>query len=637
MTSFCRRAHAPAVFFLSILATVIAAPAHAQGKAQGPAPIEYRLSFADAVHHVMQVEVTFRDLPAAPLKARMSRSSPGRYAAHDFAKNLFQETIADGQGRPLTATRPNPHEWDIAGHDGTVKVTYRLFGDRIDGTYLAVDGTHAHMNGPATLLWAKGLESRAARITLVAPAGSGWTAATQLYATPDPFTFTAPNLQYLMDSPIEFGVEKLRTFTVPGENGSPASTFRVSLHHTGTDAELDAFTRDIEKVVREQRAIIGEFPDYEPGSYTFLIDYLPWSGGDGMEHRNSTVISGSGSLAQSGRRALGTVSHEFFHNWNVERIRPASLEPFNFEDANISGELWLAEGFTNYYGKLALIRAGLIELPDGVTSWAGPINGALLSPGTKFRSAVDMSRLAPFVDAATSIDPTYWTNTQYSYYPFGESIALGLDLTLRARSNGKVTLDDYMRAMWKVHGKPGGPAPGLVGKPYTLADARARLAEASGDAAFAADFFTRYIEGTERIDYAPLLLQAGFVIRKANAGQPTMGMLPFDHDGASLKLTGSTAAGSPAYAAGLDRGDELLSVAGTKVASLQEVQKLVGMEKPGATLPIVFLHRGQEVQSTVTLGEDERLAIVPIENTDGGTLTAAQKAFRDAWLSSKVK
>lgn len=629
MTLLRRRALALAFALLSII--VSAAHARAQ------APIEYRLSFADAVHHVMQVEVTFRDLPAGPLKARMSRSSPGRYAAHDFAKNLFQETITDGQGRPLKATRPNPHEWDVAGHDGTVNVTYHLFGDRIDGTYFAVDSTHAHMNIPATLLWAKGLESRAARVTLVAPAGSGWTAATQLFPTPDPFTFTAPNLQYLMDSPIEFGVEKLRTFTVPGESGAPAATFRVSLHHTGTDAELDTFTTDIEKVVREQRAIIGEFPAYEPGSYTFLIDYLPWSNGDGMEHRNSTVISTSGSLAQMGRRALGTVSHEFFHNWNVERIRPASLEPFDFEDANISGELWLAEGFTNYYGKLALIRAGLMEQPDGVTSWAGVINGARLSPGTKFRSAVEMSRLAPFVDAATSIDPTYWTNTQYSYYPFGESIGLGLDLTLRQRSNGKVTLDDFMRAMWKAHGKPGGSAPGLVGKPYTIADARARLAEVSGDAAFAADFFAKYIEGTERIDYAPLLLQAGYILRKANAGQATMGVLPFDRDGGSLKLTGSTAIGSPAYAAGLDRGDELLSVAGTKVASVQELQKLIGMQKPGATLPITFLRRGQEVQATVTLAEDERLEIAPIESTDGGTLTPAQKTFRDAWLASKIK
>ena len=176
---------------------------------------------------------------------------------------------------------------------------------------------------------------------------------------------------------------------------------------------------------------------------------------------------------------LGTASHEFFHSWNVERIRPKTLEPFSFEDANISGELWLAEGFTNYYGRLTMLRAGLREDTEGVGAWAGVINGVTNSPGTKFRSAVEMSRLAPFVDAAVSIDSTYWQNTFYSYYTFGEAIALGLDLTLRDRSDSKITLDDYMRAMWTTHGKPGGPAPGLVAKPYTLADARARLAEVS--------------------------------------------------------------------------------------------------------------------------------------------------------------
>lgn len=620
---------------LALAAILTLAPALVS-TARAQAPVEYRLSFADAAHHVMQVDVTFRDLPARPLQVRMSRSSPGRYAAHDFAKNVFQETFKDGQGRPLTPSRPNPHQWDVAGHDGTVQISYRLFGDRIDGTYMAVDATHAHMNTPATLMWGKGLETRPSRVTLVAPAQGAWKPATQLFSTSDPLVFTAPNLQYLMDSPIEFGVEQLRTFTVPGENGAPASTFRVSLHHTGTDAELDTFTTDIEKVVREQRAIIGEFPAFEPGHYTFLIDYLPWSDGDGMEHRNSTVISGAGSLAQAGRRMLGTVSHEFFHAWNVERIRPATLEPFSFEDANISGELWLAEGFTNYYGRLALIRSGMTDTLEGATAWAGPINGVLQSPGTKFRSAVEMSRLAPFVDAATSIDPTYWTNTMYSYYPFGEVIALGLDLTLRDRSNGKVTLDDYMRAMWKTHGKPGGPQPGLVAKPYTLADARARLAEVSGDAAFAADFFTKYIEGTQRIDYAPLLLRAGLVLRKTASGQSVAG-LSFNRDNSSLRLTSSSRVGSPAYTAGLDRGDELVSIDGTKLASAQEVEKVIGLHKPGDAVPVEFVRRGQAMKATLTLADDERLEIVPIEKTTGGTLTTEQQAFRSAWLSSRVK
>jgi predicted metalloprotease with PDZ domain len=356
-----------------------------------------------------------------------------------------------------------------------------------------------------------------------------------------------------------------------------------------------------------------------------------------MEHRNSTSISGRASLPNDRVRMLGTAAHEFFHCWNVRRIRPATLEPFNFEDANISGELWLAEGFTNYYGHLAMLRSGIDEDPlASAGQWSFPINGLLSSPGAKFRSAVDMSRLAPFVDGAASSDPAYWPNTDYSYYPFGDTIALGLDLTLRSRSDSRITLDDFMRAMWRVHGKPAGPAPGLVAKPYTMADVRARLGEVSGDKAFADDFVRRYIEGTERIDYAPLLLRAGFILRKQNAGHPMLGPIRLDKQGGTtLRVVSPTLIGSPAYAAGLDLDDELISVAGTAIDSQDDVVKAIADKKPGDEVELVFRRRNQEVRAKAVLAEDLRLEMVPVEKS-GGTLTEEQKRFREAWLQSKA-
>src|SRR6185295_17352486 len=142
----------------------------------------------------------------------------------------------------------------------------------------------------------------------------------------------------------------------------------------------------------------GEFPEYELGYYTFLADYLPYASGDGMEHRNSTVMTANGSIRTARQDLLGTVSHEFFHGWNVERIRPRSLEPFNLEDVNMSGELWLAEGFTNYYGALLLHRAGLANLNDTAAGWGSTLDTVIRSPARKFRSAEDMSRLAQVVD-----------------------------------------------------------------------------------------------------------------------------------------------------------------------------------------------------------------------------------------------
>ena len=605
--------------------------------AAAQAPIEYQLSFPDAVHHVMQVEITFPNVPPGPLRIHMSRSSPGRYAAFDFAKNVFEEHFTDGNGKTLVATRPNPFEWDVAGHNGTIHVAYKIFGDRVDGTFLAVDTTHAHMNFPATLMWAAGMTDRPSRLTFVEPEGGNWKIASELYPTTDPLIFTAPNLEYLFDSPTEFSNHAMRTFTVPPlEAGGRTQTFRVAMHHLGTDADLDGYVAGLERIVREEQAVFGELPDYEPGYYTFVEDYLPWANGDGMEHRNSTSISGRAALANDRVRVLGTAAHEFFHCWNVRRIRPASLEPFNFQDANISGELWLAEGFTNYYGSLAMIRSGVVDDPIAATSrYADPINGLLFSPGTKFRSAVDMSRLAPFVDGATSNDPAYWANTDYSYYPFGEAIALGLDLTLRARSDSRITLDDFMRAMWRVHGKPAGPAPGLVAKPYTMADVRARLEEVSKDKAFADDFMRRYIEGTEHVDYAPILFRAGFVLRKQNPGKATLGPVRLDKRGNVLRVVSPTLIGSPAYAAGLDLDDELMSVAGTPIGSQDDLSKAIENRKPGDQVELVFRRRLQEVHTKVQLVEDPRLEMVPVEKT-GGTFTDEQKRFRDAWLNSKA-
>lgn len=616
---------------VGIITLITAATVSAQ------APVEYRLSFPDAVHHLMQVEVTFRDLPSGALQVRMSRSSPGRYAAFEFARNVFEEHISDGKGRVLTATRPNPQEWDVDGHNGTVHMTYSVFGDKVDGTFLAVDTTHAHINFPATLMWARGLANRPARVTFVLPTGSDWKVATQLYPTKEPLTFTAPNLQYLMDSPTELSNFAMRNFTVPArESGGKTQTLRLAIHHPGTDAELDAFAADFKKIVREEQAVFGELPDFEPGYYTLLADYLPWDDGDGMEHRNSSVVTSRRTLAKNRLGMLGNVAHEFFHCWNVKRIRPAAVEPFDFNDANISGDLWLAEGFTNYYGRLIMLRSGIEDPVTDIAQIASEIDYVISSPGAKIRSAVEMSRLAPFVDGATPADPTYWENTFVSYYDMGDVIALGLDLTLRARSDSRITLDDFMRAMWRVHGKPGGRSPGLVSKPYTLADVRARLAEVSGDKAFADDFVRRYIEGTEHIDYAPLLLRAGFLLRKKNAGHATLGPIRLDKGGGTtLRVVSPTLIGSPAYHAGLDLDDELIAVAGVTLASSDDLSSAIADRKPGEEVELVFNRRGREVHAKAQLAEDERLEIVPIEKT-GGTLTDDQRRFREAWLNSKA-
>ncbi|HEY6361131.1 MAG TPA: PDZ domain-containing protein [Vicinamibacterales bacterium] len=594
-------------------------------------PVQYRLSFPQPEHRWMQVEIAFTGVPAGVLQLRMSRSSPGRYALHEFAKNVYNVRVTDAAGMPLTVTRPSLHQWDVAGHAGNVRVTYDVFGDRVDGTYLGIDSTHAHINMPAALMWARGLELRSATVRFEPPAGASWRVATQLFPGPDAFTFTAPNLQYLMDSPSEFSGFSLRTFRVPGAPGNPL--FRFAAHHQGTDADLDSFAGDVQKVVTEARHVFGEYPAFEGNTYTFIADYLPWANGDAMEHRNSTSLSSPSTIRTNRLGLLGSISHEFFHVWNVERIRPRSLEPFNFEDANVSGELWLAEGFTSYYEALVLRRAGLMSLADYLDNAAGTINTVTLQPGRRIRTAEEMSRFAPFFDAATSIDRSNFDSTFISYYTWGAAIGLALDLALRDRSDGRITLDHFMRALWLKHGKPGGRLPGYVDHPYTMADATNTLADVAGDRAFADDFFTRYIQGHEVSDYSRLLARAGLILRPRFQGAGYAGELRLQDARGMVRVTDHVPLGSPAYAAGLERDDMIVAIGGVAAASASEVERVIRTRRPGDTVPIVFERRGQRVTGNLRLIADPTQELVPAEQA-GQSLTPAQRRFRDEWLSS---
>ena len=499
-----------------------------------------------------------------------------------------------------------------------------MLGDQVDGTYLAVDDTHAHINMPAALIWARGLEARPVRVTF--DMARGWRAATQLLPTSDPQTFTAPNLQYLMDSPAELSSLTLRTFNVGQE-------FRLAVHHEGSDAEAGRLAGALERVVREARAVFGELPAFET-PYTFIADFLPYASYDGMEHRNSTILTGPPSMltANSQLDAISLAAHEFFHSWNVERIRPRSLEPFKLDAPNPSAELWFAEGVTSYYELLTMSRTGFWNVERVAWRIGHSLDLLLRSPARKHVSAEEASRLAQFVDPATWSDPTDFDNTFLSYYEWGSAIGLGLDLSLRSRSNGIVTLDHFMRKLWTEFGKPAA-VPGLVARPYTTADLRRVLAEISDDA-FASSFFDRYVGGRESVDYAPLLGRAGLILRKTRPGRPWIGAATFEVDGGSLRIGGFTAENSPIHAAGADRGDVLLSLDGEPVSSQSRLDELVQRRKPGDRARLSIRRRGAVRELTVTIEEDPRLEVVPVEAT-GRQPSSAERAFRTAWLGSQ--
>jgi predicted metalloprotease with PDZ domain len=240
--------------------------------------------------------------------------------------------------------------------------------------------------------------------------------------------------------------------------------------------------------------------------------------------------------------------------------------------------------------------------------------------------------MAPFIDGGRAIDRTNWSTTVISYYPYGGAIALALDLTLRDRTDGRVSLDDFMRAMWTTYGKPGGSREGFVDHPYTIADAEAMLASVSGDKNFARDFFARYIQGHDVADYPRLLSRAGFTIRRRHPGRGWLGDLRLQsRDGWRVATLVSPT--WPIYAAGLDEDDQLQQIDGQRIAGADDVAAIAARHKPGDAVSVVFVDRSGAVKTAnVTLVEDPHSDVVPV---DAASLTAAQKAFRDRWLGAK--
>lgn len=589
--------------------------------------ILYDISFPNAEHNEAKITLRLSNLDPVPIQFSMARTSPGRYALHEFSKNTYNVTATDENGDTLDIYQPDLHNWIVTGHEGNVNFSYTLYGDRADGTYTGINREHAHLNIPASLVWVQGLEGQSMTVKFHPPEDSNWDVATQLESTDEPYTFTAPNFDYLMDSPTELSDFDLREWTVGSAENE--QTIRIALHHDGTEQEFDDYAEMAQKVVDEQIAIFGEAPDFDYGEYTFITDYLPYVYGDGMEHRNSTILTSTRSLEEGALQNLFTLSHEFFHVWNVERIRPQTLEPFNFQKANVSGELWFAEGFTSYYDDLTIRRAGITDNKKYAEDWAGTLNSVLNSPGNKFYSPVEMSMQAPFVDAATSVDPQNKANTFISYYSWGAVIGLTLDLMLRSEFDD-ISLDDYMRAMWDKYGKDE--------VPYTRENLETVLADVTGDQEFAASFFDRYIESGNHADLEELFAETGFLLRRENPDEAVIsfGSGKIDFEESRPTITENTIVGSPLYEAGIDRGDALLALNGTELTNARDLNRILTSHEPGEEVEVVFESHGEEYTEMLTLAGNPTLELIPYEAADRD-VTENMKEFRSKWLGSKAE
>lgn len=573
---------------------------------------KYSVSFEKAVHHEATINVEFSNLKSEEAIFAMSRSSPGRYALHEFAKNVYNVKVTDGKGKELKATRPDPYSWKVKGHDGTINLSYTVFANHGDGTYAQVDETHAHLNLPAVLMYAPELSEQEMEVTFELPKDSNWKIATQLKHQKNN-TYYAKDLQYLLDSPVEIANFRERSFKVKDQ------TISLVLHDdAATDEQLDTYFEKVKKVVLEQMQVFGELPTYDYGTYTFLACYMPNATGDGMEHRNSTSIPSSRSLAQGGIETnIGTVAHEFFHCWNVERLRPKSLEPFDFSRANMSGDLWFAEGFTSYFDDLSLVRSGIMTEEDYVQGLVRSFNYVWTSPGRQFFNPIEMSYQAPFVDAAKSVDETNRENTFISYYSYGSMLGLALDLSLREKN---LNLDDYMTLVWNTYGK--------TEIPYTVENLQQALIKYAGNE-FGDQFFNNYIYKSGMPDYERLFKQVGVDLITKND-------IDFGAMVRSQKLMNNPKIGSSAYEAGFQKYDKILQIGTIAFEGSVSINSILNSFKVGDVLPIIFERYGTQKEANLTLKSDITYELSLIDS-NAKSFTKRMQQKRLSWLGTKQK
>ena len=617
-------------------------------KEEDQTKVAYHFDFSNRVHRTAKVTISVPKVPNKEfLNLRMSRSSAGRYALHEFAKNVYSVAAFDAKGNKLEVVRTSPYTWNVLKPTDNMKVEYTLFADYADGTYSGINIIQAHLNAPATYLLVDNFydenfdkidliernseenrKKQTIRVTFSLPQNKDknhkkWTVATQLPQINDS-TFYAPNYYYLLDSPVLIGDLFWSEWKENNQN------YRVALNKTGTETtneEANEFVENIKKIIREEIALFGEAPTFDYGTYTFLLNYQPTAHGDGMEHRNSTIISEDSKLDFG---HLYTVAHEFIHAWNIERLRPQSLEPFDFSSTNMSSELWFGEGFTSYYTYVIMRRAGLIDDTTFANLMNGMLNYVLTSPGHNFHSPAEMSQQAAFADAATANDPLSHHNTFITYYYYGGIIGLALDLELRKRFDK--SLDEYMQALWKQFGK--------TEKPYTMQDLQETLAELTNDKAFAQNFFQEHITGNELPNYNELLSTVAMDFELTQKGKLWFGKVGLDVDNKkeskNATLSNYMLYGSPFYKAGLEKGDVLVSINDKSITSINDYKEVLQTLEEEKKATVTFKRFGEKNTVEVMPEQTPYRALVYLPENES-IVKAKQVEERKKWLSSKQK
>ena len=598
--------------------------------------ISYRLAMSRPISHLFEVAIEIElpnEIKDKPVQLQMPKWSPGRYAVFDFAKNVQEFRAIDGPCPTVTpctdkparaVTRVDDQTWSVAPSTNTrLTITYKIFANDLSGTFSQLDARHANYNGGCVFMYVVGHKPDPVRLTIIPP--QDWKIVNGRTDHAGQTDWQFPNWDIMIDTPTEIAPDWTEeSFDVDDKK------FHVVVHSFGPEGnKRPALVRDIEKIVRAEIAMWGP-PEFT--EYTFLIHFAADDhSGDGMEHLTSTQIIEPGALGEPGvyEDTLDTVAHEFFHVWNVKRLSPFELGPWDFTRPVSTRGLWVAEGFTNYYGHLMLRRAGVSDDKRFLSREAQTIRGIESAPGSKLMSAEQSSLLAPFLDDAPHAQQTNLENTAISYYPKGELIGMVLDLLIRGRTQGRSSLDEVMRRMYdEFYLKSPNNSYYLRGRGYHTEDLERIVSEMAG-AGFH-DFFKRYVRDVEVLPYDEAFGFVGLRVVKTPAQEPFNAGLSVQFED-SVAVIENVRNNSPAEVAALQQRDEIVSLGGKKVTR-DSWLKTLARYTTGDSVSFVVKRDRRTIKGAIVLAEPERFDYRIEERSDA---TDQQRALRAAWLNGK--
>jgi predicted metalloprotease with PDZ domain len=613
--------------FLAVTAlSVHLAAAAARAAKPSAAPLKYELAFEHPNTHLLDLTIHASDLKGATVEFAIPDWAPGSYYIENYSANVQRFRAISANGKALTWRKTDSQTWqiDLAGATA-VTISYQVFANTLQNNIAQYNERHAFIGGPSVWMYLVDGKDRPIQLSVAVP--SGWKIATGMEHTSD-HTFGAADYNWFADAPFEISDFAEKDFEVLG------TTYHVIVHDVENKKDFTKFANDLQKTVATIvplfQSVTGT-PQAAPfKDYYFIFHVWPKTGG-GLEHLNSTQINFTtdwdsteplpGTTLNQYDLKLFVAAHEFFHAWNVKRLRPLPLGPFDYTQMVHTPSLWISEGLTSYYGSLSVERAGLVPPQQYLDGIARLITNFEAKPGRKERSIEDTSWDTWFSNPMSISQADNLANTYYSYYDGGQIMGHILDFAIRDNTNNQKSLDDWMRLLYSRYALP---KPG-----FNPEDAIHAANEVAGKDL--SDVFRRYISGLEPIPYEQYFALAGIeVTKKVDPDKAWVGIEVKKSDDGHAQIR-NVIPGSPAENAGLSNDDVIYAI-DTRALEADGVNAQLSSRKPGDTLRITVLRLGEfkEFLVTPTTNPNPTYSLKPMENQ-----TEKQKAIYNSWLGIK--